>query len=276
MNNEIATKPVGVLAEYHAPQEEVLKSDILIPYMTLVQDLSDLKKDGLAQPGDICRNKTGEKYGDEKTPVDLVFLHYPKSNWVYQEKQPGSQRFEYRKTVPRDGSNENLAWEYWGDMDGNELAPGTRGASQWRRVKQLAVFALPLKDIEGFGNELKKLETGELPDPSKALTPFMVSFQGSSFSAGKEVCTFFMAAKSMNVPIWRYALAVGCKHTKDDKVSYHSFTVNRAKPMPVPKEFVKTVQSWVEIVSTRQVITEEPPVVEEKEVQPLRNYAPQS
>ena len=280
-NNQMTTSPES------DNQEEVLRSDILIPYLLLVQDLSDFKKEGKANVGDICKSTTAEKYGDAKTPVDVVFLHYPQANWILEEKPAGATRFKFRRMFPRNAANENLPWSFWGDTDGNEVPPGTRGASEWRRVKQLAVFAILKKDIEAAALEKKKLESGDLPDPTKALTPVMVSFRGSSYDAGKEVCSFFTQTKASGVDIFRYALPLTCEHVKDQDTSYHVYKVNRNGFKGVEKENLETIQTWVSMVTKnrRQLnvheeaegASPEKPVAAATAPAPsIRNYAPPS
>ncbi len=260
--------------------EEILASDIIIPYLLLVQDLSDLKKEKKAEPGDICKSSTAQKYGDAKTPVEVIFLHYPKLNWILEQKPKGATRYKYRSMFPRTAANENLPWEFWGDDDGNEVQAGAPGATQWKRVKQLGVFAILKKDIADFEAEKAKVASGALPDPNKALTPVLVSFRGQSYAAGKEVCSFFTQCKNFGVHLSSYSLPVTCQLVTDDENSYHVYSIDRNKSQPVPKEMQASVKVWLDMLANKnvnlKVETEEAPAERVVDGRPVKNYAPSS
>ena len=131
------------------------------------------------------------------------------------------------------------------------MTEGQKGALEWRRVKRLTVFAILLNDIIAAAEEMKKVDQGELPDPSKALTPVVLSFRSSSYKAGKEVATFFQKAKSMRAEIWRYVVTLGCDLDKNDQGSFYVWKVMTDKPIAVPKEHLPLVQDWAMMVNNR-------------------------
>lgn len=248
------TKKESALPQASVPMEqaEVLRSDILIPYVVLAQGQSESVQQRKAVIGDIVRSTNFEKLGDPEHPLDAIFLHYPKAFWII-EKKLGS-RFEYVRSEPRTAANEVFPWSFWCDSEGAEVQQGTRGAIEYRRVKQLLAFAILPRDIEAAEVELKKMEAGDLPDPSKALTPVIMSFRSMSYKAGKEICTFHSQASSMNIPIWKYMLKVGNSFEQNDEGSFYTWKVDRTKITPVKKEHLPMVERWVNIISQGQAL----------------------
>lgn len=245
---EVATKGPSAIANYEAPQEQILRQDILVPYIILGQGQSDAVQERKVNLGDIYRSTNGEVLGNPDKPIDAIFLHYPKSNWVIEQKT--GAKYEFRKVMARNASNETLEWNYWADNDGNECEPGVKGASEWRRVKQLMVFAILPQDIEIAMAEMAKVEKGEAPDPSKALTPVLFSFRSNSFKAGKEVCTFFTQAQSMKVPIWWYSVQACDFLDKNDKGSFYVWKVDRSRPKPISLAQRAMVETWAKMIAT--------------------------
>ena len=249
MEKQIATKEKAQSpALYQQDQTEIIRTDIIVPYLVCAQGLSESVLQRKAQLGDIVRSTNFEVVGSTDSPVDVIFLHYPKANWIVEKKM--GQKFEYVRTEPRNAKNETDSWSFWCDEDGNELPEQKKGAIEYRRVKQLIVFAILVKDIAASNEELKKMDAGELPDPSKALTPVLISFRSTSYKAGKEVCTFYSKAASMNIPMWKYALSIGNTLEKNDEGSFYVWKVDQNKPKPVSKDYLATVERWVGIVSS--------------------------
>ena len=257
MNN---LQPVGpqALATYTPQTEEVLRSDIIVPYVTLMQGLSDFVKERKAQMGDIVRSTSREILGNPDKPINAIFLHYPKAEWVLEQKPPKSDKFEYRKSIPRTAANEALPWRYFSDDTGMvdfgaEAVPAN--STEWKRVKRLSVFALLTGDVDAEKVERAKLDEGGLPDPSKALTPVIFSFRVMSYDAGKEICTFFNQAKSMGVPIWKYAMPMTCVLDQNDKGSFYVWKPMRTQAKAVDKANLDTVQMWATIVNSGAKLT---------------------
>lgn len=241
-----ATNTGRQVTSYTPNTPEVLRSDIIVPYVVIAQAPSEAVKQRKAQMGDILRSTNLELLGGPEQPLDIVFLGYPKSNWIIEQKE--GARFAYRRTEPRNAANETLPWNYIGDKDGNEVPQGTPGASEWRRVKQFLVFAILPRDIEAFEAEMKKVEAGDMPDPSKALTPVLISFRSTSFTAGKEVATFYTQARSMGQPMYLYKLKIGGVLAKNGDDSWYEWVVDRSKPVGVAKEHRPIIQEWVNIL----------------------------
>lgn len=229
-------------------ESSVLASDIIVPYVGLAQASSEAVKSRAVQMGDIYRTTNLESLGGPDKLVDVIFLDAPQNNWILEQKE--GNRFQYRGIEKRNASNENLPWTFWADKDGNEMAEGQPGATEWRRVKQMRVFAILPKDIEASKEEIKKIELGELPDPNKALTPVVFTFRSSSYKAGKEIATFFSQAQSMKAPIHRYILGATCTLEKNDEGSFYVWKIQRNPTKAVTKEDLPLVEEWVKILRT--------------------------
>lgn len=158
------------------------------------------------------------------------------------------------RTEERNAGNETLPWSFFVDKDGKEVPQGTVGAIEARRVKQLLVFALLPQDLLNFEAELKKAEdAGELPDPSKAVTPVVLSFRSTSYKAGKEVATFFTQCSDVRVPMHKYQVKLSCKLETKDQDSFYVWTVDRSKPKAVDKAVLGTVENWAKLVNSKAV-----------------------
>lgn len=226
----------------------ILATDVIIPQLLLMQGTSDFVKERKANLGDIVRSTSAEKVGDPDGAIDFIPLAPPRAAWVLEQKNAAG-KFEYHKTMPRTAANETLPWNYFGDKDGNEVAQGTNGSTEWRRVKRLSLFAILPKDIDAEAAEMAKAAKGEMPDLSKALTPVMISFRSTSFNAGKDVVTFFTQAASFRMDAWKYMLKLTCFLDKNDQGSFYVWKVDRTKPLAVKPESLETVKRWAEIVN---------------------------
>lgn len=247
-NKEVATKTSNNLpANYIEQMPEVLKSDIIVPFMSLGQGQSEAVQQRKVQLGDIYKSTNPTKMGDPDHPIDAIFLHYPKADWVLEQK--GKAKFEFRKTEARTASNETFPWSFWADDDGNEMEPGAKGATEWRRVKRLTVFAILPADIAAAQAEIDKASKGELPDPSKALTPVVFSFRSTGYKTGKEVGTFFTQAQSMKTPVWRYQIPMFPVLEQNDEGSFYVWKTDRTKAKGVAPEHLAMVSEWAALIN---------------------------
>jgi len=251
----LVNKTTGEITEYNDQDPEVLRSDIIIPYLTIQQGMSDFVQARKAQLGDICKSTDPTKLGDPENPVMAIFLHCPKADWALEQKKDKNAKYKFKKTMERNGLNENLPWNYWSDDTGLvDMPVGAVGATEWRRVKRLSVFAILEGDMVAEKIEKAKLETGDLPDPSKALTPVIISFRVMSYNAGKEISTFYTQSKSMGVNIWRYKMPLGASFESNADNSYYVWAPDRTKARAVSKDDLATVQTWAQIIGSSKGI----------------------
>lgn len=245
---EVATKGIGGLpANYVEEMPEVLKTDIVVPYMSLGQGMSEAVTERAVQLGDIYKSTQKQKMGDPDHPIEAIFLHYPKADWVIEKK--GKSKFEFVRSEPRTASNETLPWSFWADEDGNETEPGVKGSIEHRRVKRMTVFAILPADIAAAALEMAKAAKGELPDPSKALTPVVFSFRSSGYKTGKEVGTFYTQAQSMKVPVWRYQIPMFPVLEQNDEGSFYVWKTDRTKAKGVSAEHLPMVSEWAALIN---------------------------
>lgn len=237
--NEVAVKQTNALStEVAVVNQAVLNSDILIPRILLMQGLSPYVVERKAQQGDIMRSVSAEKLGDPTKPITFIPLKQTTS-WVITEEVKG--KFEFRGIEPRNSTNDDLEWTF------------VKNGNNWKRTKAIGVFALLPSDIEGFAAELKRVEeTGEAPDLEKTLMPVFISFQSTSFTAGKVVSTFFTKAQSMKSPPYKYFLPLSCELDKNDKGSFYIWKVGGSKPLS--GALVGEAAKWYEILNTAKVL----------------------
>lgn len=238
--------------------EGPLSSDLVIPYLLLSQASSDLVKERKAQIGDFCRSTNGEKLGGPEAPVEIILLGKPKTFWRIDQQIQNSDKWKFLKTISRGAHNEVMEFKFWGDKDGNEVTNTVRdtvpgGALLHRRYKQFRLFGILPADILAEKAEREKAERGEFPDVSKALTPVIISLQSTSgYPCGKDIETFNTKAASFNMPLWKFVLQFTCSlEQKGDDTFYQWKLIGTNPAKSVPKEDLKVVEKWANLVHQR-------------------------
>lgn len=248
MSHEVMKNEAGLPAtQGEVSAQEILASDFIVPKLLLMQGLSDLVAERKAQAGDLVRNTTAEKLGDDTMPpVDFIPLKVT-TDWTEKEKVGG--KLEYRRTIPRTAVNESYPWTFWRNQQGQEFdKPGAIGATEWARVKAINVYALLPRDVDAFKAELAAAEaSGEMPDISKSVLPVLISFRVTSFNAGKTVMTFLaqvqeMQTYSKTVRSYAYTLPLTCVGDKNDRGSFFVFKVGAPKKLD-PK-YLADAEKW--------------------------------
>ncbi len=248
--NEVAAKQeTGVAVSAPPPVSQSVAGDILIPRLLLMQATSDFVGERKAVSGDIVRSTNAEKLGDPDKMIDFIPLNEPVPTWITECRALGAQRWSFKGISPRNASNDHLPWKFNADQDGKPLAEGVKSPVEWRRVKCLSLFAILPQDIDAFEVEMAKVQKGETPDLSKALTPVQISFRSTSFNAGKEISTYFRQAQSFRMQPHNFMLMLGCQGEKNDQGSFYVFKVDRNKPTPVKSEYLPRVQEWAHLVT---------------------------
>lgn len=240
--NELATTPPP-------PESGILASDCVIPRILLMQGTSDFVKERTANIGDIVKSTTLEVVANPDSMVNFIPLMEPATGWRVEKRAVGAQRWEFVRREPRNAANDALPWRFNADKDGNLLEETVKSSHEWRRVKTLSLFAILPTDVAAHHTELARAQAGELPDLSKALSPVMIEFRSTSFTAGKEVSTFFTQVQQYKVKAWKYQLKLGCFMDKNDEGSFYVYKVDRNKPVPVDAGYLADVEYWANIVS---------------------------
>jgi hypothetical protein len=250
-NQEVAKKENTALAMADAPKppaQEVLSGDIVVPKILLMQGLSKLvAEDRKAQSGDIVRSTTEKKIGDDKS-APIAFIPLKLMN-TWREEEKMGQKFAFRRSIPRTPGNENQPWSFFRNPQGQEFdKPGSLGATEWRRVKEISCFVLLPGDIDAFEAEMKKAEeTGEMPDLNSTILPNMISFRSTSFNAGKTVATYFAQIQEMlqynkNVKSFGYTLPLTCVADKNDKGNFFVWKVGT--PTKLEAKYLAHAERW--------------------------------
>jgi uncharacterized protein YkwD len=244
---EVTTKtPTNLTVSDRVSNETVLKSDVMIPKILLMQGLSELVAERKAMMGDIIRSTTGEKIGDDTLPVEIIPLTFTNS-WVLSEKI--GTKYEFRGIEPRTAANETAAWDF------------IKNGVEWKRTQAIDVFALLPADIAAETAELTRAETtGEMPDFNKTLLPVVIRFQNTSFRAGRHVVTHFTKAMSpsmakFGVKPYSYSLILKCYQDKNDKGTFYVWDVSQGQK--VSKETLELAAQWYQTVATKAVRVDE-------------------
>lgn len=222
MTQELTKKEETGLSTQVNKTEAVLKSDVVIPKILLMQGLSKFVQERRAIAGDMVRSNNAEKLGDDKTSVNIIPLAI-QNLWMISENANGDgKKYEFRRYEPRTAANETDPWDF--------IEAGTK----WKRTKVMNLYALLPTDIEAQAAEFKKFEeTGEM-DVDKALLPVVIPFRNTSFKAGKSVATLFAKADSVArtlgkpVPTFGTTVKLSCTQEKNDKGAFFVYTAETA------------------------------------------------
>jgi hypothetical protein len=271
-NTEVVAAQTTALATAAPPQQQsrIIASDVIVPRVLLMQGTSDFVKERKASLGDIVKSTTLEKLADPDTVLEFIPLTEPTPGWRIEKRAVGAQRWEFSKNEPRSAINDGLPWKFNADKDGKFLAEGAPSSHEWRRVKTLSLFAILPADIRAYKEEMKKADAGELPDLSKALAPVLIDFRSTSFSAGKEVSTFFTQVAQFKATAWKYVLKLSCFLDQNDQGSYYVYKVDRNKPAKVDEAYLPDVEYWVNLANTHTLKVDEE--VQEAEVKTSNQF----
>jgi len=236
----------------------IVAGDVVIPRLLLMQGQSEFiierKKSpagDLIQQGDIVRSTTLDVLATPEKPLRFIPLTAPVSTWVRLTKPPGAERWAFRGMEARNAKNDHLDWSFFADKDGRELPQNAPGAQEWKRVKCLSAYFLLPADIDAHAAERAKVEKGEEPDLSKALTPVLAVFRSTSFKAGKELVTHFTQAAGFRQKASDYSLELSCFLDKNDQGSFYVFSVDRNQRKATPTEYRASAEEWKNIIMTQ-------------------------
>lgn len=240
MNTEVVKTNTNMPATF-MQSEQVLKSDIVIPKLLLMQGLSDFVSDRKAQAGDMVRSTNAEALGSDKKPMDIIPLTF-QNLWMVSENLSGDGKtFDFTGYEARTIHNENEEWEFF--KDGHKC----------KRTKVMNLFALLPQDIDAQSAMLAEFEkTGAIPDVDKALLPIVIQFRSSSFKAGKDVATIFAKARSIsemtgkNIPAYGTTLKLSCYQEKNDKGTFFIYSVSPAGK--TKDTYLEVAKTWYEIL----------------------------
>lgn len=225
-------------------QEQILKSDIVLPKVLLMQALSDFVKEEKVKSGDIVRSQTGEVLAARGSALEFIPLTYV-NLWMLSEDEKGKgdkKDFKFRGYEPRTAKNEDAEWEY--------IESGTK----WKRTKVMNLYALLASDIEKFEKAMAAFkESGEMPDVDAALLPVTIQLRNTSFKAAKDVSTLFLKANElskqmqMEVPAYGRTMKISSvEETSKDGDDYYVMSVTGGSV--TKKEYLPHAKRWKETI----------------------------
>lgn len=229
------------------PQQDILAGDIVLPKLLLMQGLSEFVKTRKAQLGDIVRSNSQEVLAKPGERFDFIPL---KITMGWAEKEKVGQDFAFRRAFPRTRQNEMLPWNFWRNAQGMDFdKPGQLGATEWKRVKSIDVYALLPRDVDAFQVEMANaIEKGEVPDLNKTVLPVVISFRSTGFKAGQAVVTFFakvaeLALSAPHIRSYDFCLSLGSATAKSGNKDWLIFDVGQAQKLD--KKYRPHAEKWM-------------------------------
>lgn len=211
--------------------------DIRIPRLLLMQSTSELVGQRKAVAGDIVNSITGEKIGDEASPLEVIPLHTYKT-WVVNEKVNG--KYEYKRIDP--------------------YTPGVE------RAREEKIGDVEVQNVESI-NVLVMLAKDQL---SLEAMPYLISFRMTSLNAGRDILTQKRMSINAGVAFQRYAITLTPTYTKNDKGLYF---VMKYSGRTENKEFAKsagTLKKWFDTFKAGSAVVHEETAEEvSTETQPI-------
>lgn len=248
MNQQVATQNQSNVPALggNTVTEDVLRSDIVLPSILLMQGLSEFVKERKAQSGDIVRSKPFQLLGGPDKPLDFIPITFT-NGWRIGEIVGGREEFRGREA--RNSGNEDLPWEF------------EKNGAKWKRTKTINLYALLPADIEAELAEKARCEKdGEIFDLDKTLMPVAIEFRSTGYNAGKAISTHFQKAKMHNALPYNYVLRLSCSAESNAKGDYYVYDVVTS-PEKLKKDYMPLTAQWAETLRTAKVeIHEEEPI----------------
>lgn len=221
--------------------EGIDSTDIIIPRISMAQNMSEVVSDRKAQIGDIYLSTTKEVIAKAGTPVEFIpLMHY--KTWSLTEKVNGKS--ELRGQEPFTPQNMMAPYKWTDEKTGNE----------WERSKCLNFFVLLVPQIKKSKDEA---------------FPCILSFRKSSYHGGKVLVSHFAQARKAKKPAASATFKLSSKTEKGDLGTYQVFVVEHTDK-PTPKDILDSVcKDWYHTIASQrnQVKVDEPAVGEVSDVE---------
>lgn len=225
--------------------QEILRSDVIIPKILLMQSMSDFVKDKASDPsgkriedGMWVRSTTKEIVGMPDHPLEFIPLLFT-NQWMNQELV--GKKMEFRGYEPRTAKNESLEWDF------------TKDGTDWRRTKVLTVFALlPMDVATELAAVARYQKTGEVPDLDATLLPVVIQFKSTGFKTGMVVATHFAKAAGMaqyGAKAHGYKLSLSAVEEKNDLGSFFVPQIG-AKTTKATSEEIAQADKWLAVLGS--------------------------
>lgn len=215
-------------------------TDIKVPVLRLLQQMSEIVGEGKAQAGDFLRSTTQTVICPKGESFEFIPLMTYKT-WHLSKKI--GQKFEYQKQVPMTAENMNDPWEWLEDGE------------EWKRTRALNFYVLLPSDIEREVKALAAAKNGEMPDPADALLPCVMTFKGTSYDAGKDLITHFKKAEHFNVPPAVTTFKATSEFVKGDQGHYYVVRVANSRKTTVDE--LTVCKGWYDTLKVATVVVDE-------------------
>lgn len=220
-------------------------TDILIPRLLIGQSTSKAVQNEKVAFGQIFRSTTTEVVGGREKPVAIIPLAHSKT-WVLSEKVAG--KYTFRGSIPFVAENKDLPWNWTEKVDGKQ--------TEWKRTASLNFYVLLPADIaRDILARTDFQKTGDLPDTEASLLPCAVSFQSTSFKAGRTLITHFAKAADFGVKPYVSSFNLFTDKTSNDQGTFYVLRVEAlGKTDPA---FFDTCEKWRTIVGAAPIKVDE-------------------
>lgn len=214
--NELTTQNTNVAVPTGSwGSERASSKDMVIPRINLMQDISQLVKDGKARPGQIVDGSTGEIIGGTDKKIELIpILTY--AEWLLYDVLQlggGKTKDKYTGKILCDKTNENLPSEDF-----------VNGAPV-RRVRQINVLSLLPTRLEDL--------------------PFIISFKKTGTMAGKKLSTHFQVSAMKGAPAARTVFNLYSSKATTDSYTYFRYEVETGRPATTDE--VSVAYHWYQL-----------------------------
>lgn len=212
-NKEVVQKPsippavlVGDVGDFFDEAVVTDTKDIMIPRILLMHGTSTLVGQQKAIQGDIIDSVSAEVLAKSGKPVELIPIKQLDKEWnVEKYVERGKQgKYEFERTDP------------WDESLKNELE-FTENGEKFRRNARLSFYVLLARDAKS--NHL----------------PYMISFQRTSYTAGRNIASFFSEAlfafkkgDKKSIPMSQ-VFELGCSVQQGDMGAYYVMDCKRGR-----------------------------------------------
>lgn len=175
--------------------ENIISSDLRIPKILLMQNMSDLVSEGKAAPGDLVNSFEQIKIGDAKSPLQIIPFHFT-NTWTVKKEVNG--KMEFARIEDRFSNDARREYE--------QVVDGVK----YTNHRTLNLFCL--------------IKNGNLQ------VPFMISFMNSSFKGAAQPflnkVQLLIAEKRAPAHI---IFNLGVNREENEKGKWFSFSLEAAK-----------------------------------------------
>ncbi len=204
---------------------DIVVSDIIIPKLLLMQQMSRFVTEDKARSGEFRSSLDGKLLADKDEQLEIIPFKVYKT-WITFSKQGN-------------------------DFIGQE--PFTLANANKPREETL--------DIDGRSVEVKNMETLNyyclLPDEIKTgvFMPYVISFRSTGYMAGKTLETYRIKLKEFNKPLCFKTFNLGCEQREKDNKKYYAMTISEARN--TTDQELDAVKHWMNVVKQNDVKVDE-------------------